>query len=261
MQMFLNGLSTLTPKEFLIVCPLVFLAGLLDAIAGGGALISIPAYLIAGIPVHTAIATNKLSASFGATASATRFMKNKMVNYRLGIPSVVFAIIGSTIGANISMLVDESIMIKVLFVVLPVTALIVLNKKIFHDYPGKELVADRRTFIIVMTVAFVIGVYDGFFGPGAGTFTIICFNLFGKMNLTNANAQTKLINLTTTVTALVVFLINGQVIILLGITAGVCNMLGSWIGAGLAMTKGARIIKPALIVVLILLAVKIATAY
>ena len=257
----LMNLSMLTPKVFLIVCPLVFLAGFLDAIAGGGALISIPAYLIAGIPVHAAIATNKLSASFGATMSAARFLKNRMINLKIGIPSVVFAVLGSTIGANLSVKMDEAVMMKALYVILPLAAFVVLNKKIFHDNPDGALVINKITVVTVMTVAFLIGIYDGFFGPGAGTFTIICFTVFGKMSMKNANAQTKLINLTTTVTALLVFLAKGQVMTLLGISAGICNMLGSWMGAGLVMTKGSRITKPALLLVLALLAIKIAGVY
>lgn len=256
-----TDLSILTPKVFLIICPLVFLAGLLDAIAGGGALISIPAYLIAGIPVHAAIATNKLSSTFGASISAARFIKSRMINFKLGIPSVAVAILGSTIGANLSMRMDESIMTRALFVILPLIAFLVLNKRLFHDHPDGELTVNRRTFTIVMIVAFIIGIYDGFFGPGSGTFTIICFTVFGKMSVKNANAQTKLINLTTTITALVVFLLNGQVMIRLGIVAGICNMIGSWMGAGLVMTKGSRITKPSLLIVLALMVIKIAGVY
>lgn len=259
--MVLMNLLIPTPKVFLIICPLVFFAGFIDAIAGGGALISIPAYLIAGIPVHAAIATNKLSASFGATMSAACFLKNKLINLKLGIPSVAFAILGSTIGANLSAKMDEAVMMKVFYVVLPLTAFVVLNKNIFHDHPNGDLILNKKTFFIVMTVAFLIGIYDGFFGPGAGTFTIICFTVLGKMCIKNANAQTKLINLTTTITALFVFLTKGQVIILLGIAAGICNMLGSWLGAGLVMTKGSRITKPALLLVLALLAIKITGVY
>ncbi|MCR5109190.1 MAG: TSUP family transporter [Lachnospiraceae bacterium] len=250
-----------TPKALLIICPLVFLAGLLDSIAGGGALISIPAYLIAGVPIHSAIATNKLSASFGAAISLTRFMKNKLVNLKLGIPSIAFAILGSALGANLSMRMDGSVMVKAMYIILPLAAFVVLNKKVFHDHPERELTADFRTFTVVMSVAFVIGVYDGFFGPGAGTFSIICLNIFGKMNIANANAQTKLINMVTTLTALIVFLMNAQVLIPLGILAGLCNILGSYIGSGLVITGGSRITKMAMILVLVLLAVKIAGVY
>lgn len=255
------SMSILTPEVFMIVCPLVFLAGLLDAVAGGGALVSIPAYLLAGIPVHTAIATNKLSASFGATMSAAYFIKSKSINFKIGIPSVACGIIGSVIGANLSMHMDEAIMMKALLIILPLTAFTILNKRIFHDNPDKELIINRRLFAIVMTIAFVIGIYDGFFGPGAGTFIIICFTVFCKMSIAKANAQAKLINLTTTVTAMVIFLMNGQILIPLGIAAGICNMLGSRIGAGLVMKKGAVITKPAMLMVLGLLSVKIIGIY
>lgn len=248
-------------NTLLIVCPLVFLAGFVDAIAGGGALISLPAYLIAGVPVHTAIATNKLSASFGAVTSAVRFAKNGQINFKLGIPSVAFAIIGSVIGSNLSMHIDEDIIMKALYVVLPLTAFIVLNKNIFHDNPDNILIADRRTFLIVMAAALFVGIYDGLFGPGAGTFLIIIFTVIGKMSLAQANGQAKLINMFTTLSSMVVFLINGQLVIPLGIAAGLCNLAGSYLGAGLAMKKGAWITKPIIILVLILLAVKLAGVY
>lgn len=255
--MSIFDISMYDSTVFQIICPLLFLSGFIDAIAGGGALISIPAYLLAGIPVHAAIATNKLSASFGAIISAARFMKNGLINLKLGLPSVAFAIVGSTIGANLSMLIDEHIITKVLFVILPLAAFVVLNKSIFHDYPDSELVLNSRTFIIVMLTAFIIGIYDGLFGPGAGTFTIIGFTVLGKMSINKANAQMKLINLTTTVTALIVFLINNQVMIPLGIAAGICNMVGSWLGAGFVLTQGSRITKPAMLLVLTLLTFKI----
>ncbi len=254
-------LSLLNVDKFLIVCPLVFLAGFIDSIAGGGALISIPAYLIAGLPIHTAIATNKLSAGFGASASAIRFIHNKMINFRLGIPSVIFAILGSCMGANLSMYVEETVLIKILLVLLPFTAFLVLNKKVFHDRPEKELVLTPAMFIKTMLIAFVIGIYDGFFGPGAGTFTIIAFTIFAKMSIKHANAQTKLINLTTTFTALIVFLLHGQILIPLGIAAGLCNMAGSWIGAGFVMKHDSHITKPAILFVLALMAVKLSGVY
>ncbi|MBQ8412162.1 MAG: TSUP family transporter, partial [Lachnospiraceae bacterium] len=94
----------LTLGTFLFVCPLLFLAGLVDAIGGGGGLISLPAYLIAGVPVHQAIATNKLSSTCGTTLATIRFIKNKLVNFKLAIPSVITAIIGSSIGAKLSLM-------------------------------------------------------------------------------------------------------------------------------------------------------------
>lgn len=248
---------TLTPQTFLIVCPMLFLAGFVDAIGGGGGLISLPAYLLAGVPIHQTIATNKLSSTCGTALATLRFIREGLVNWRLAVPTIVFAVLGSSLGANLSMAMEEGVMEAVLFVVLPVVAFIVLNKKIFHDNEGARLVLNRRLWITAVASAFVVGLYDGFYGPGTGTFLIIAFTVFAKLDLKTANAQAKIINLTTNITSLVIFLVNGQAIILLGLAAAVCNMAGNYLGAGLAMTKGSKITRPVIILVLILLFLKV----
>ena len=209
---------TLTPQTFLIVCPMLFLAGLVDAIGGGGGLISLPAYLLAGLPIHNAIATNKLSSTCGTALTTVRFIRQGLVNWRIAIPTIFCAIGGSSLGANLSMVVPESVMQAVLFVVLPVVAVIVLSPKTFHDH-GQVLQLDRKLWITAVLSAFLVGVYDGFYGPGTGTFLIIAFTVFAKMDIRTANAQTKVINLTTNITSLTIFLLNGQPVILLGLAA------------------------------------------
>ena len=248
---------TLTPQMFLIVCPMLFLAGLVDAIGGGGGLISLPAYLLAGVPIHQTIATNKLSSTCGTALATVRFIREGLVNWRLAVPTILFAMMGSSLGANLSMMVEEGVMEAVLFVVLPVVAFIVLNPKIFHDNVVKELVLDRKLWITAIVSAFVVGVYDGFYGPGTGTFLIIAFTVFAKLDIRTSNAQAKVINLTTNITSLVIFLMNGQAIIPLGLAAAACNMAGNYVGAGLAMTKGSKITRPVIVLVLGLLFLKI----
>ncbi|MGN0249870.1 MAG: TSUP family transporter [Oliverpabstia sp.] len=248
---------TLTPQTFLIVCPFLFLAGLVDAIGGGGGLISLPAYLIAGLPVHQAIATNKLSSACGTTLATARFIRNRLVNFRLAVPSVLAAVMGSSIGAHLSMATDEKIMRYILFIILPVSALIVLNRKLFHDAEDDTVHLNRRTVLTAIGSAFTIGIYDGFYGPGTGTFLIIAFTVLARMSIQTANAQAKVINLTTNITSLVIFLLNGQVLIPLGLAAAVCNMAGGYLGAGLVMTKGSKIVKPIILFVLGLLLIKI----
>ena len=99
--------------------------------------------------------------------------------------------------------------------------------------------------------------YDGFYGPGTGTFLIVAFTVFAGLGIPSANAQAKVINLTTNITSLTIFLINGQVVFLLGAAAAVCNMAGNYVGSGLAMTKGSRITKPVILLVLALLFLKV----
>lgn len=246
-----------TFQMFLIVCPMLFLAGFVDAIGGGGGLISLPAYMLAGLPIHQTIATNKLSSTCGTALATIRFIKMGLINWRLAIPTIFTAILGSSLGANASMAMPEGVMEGILFFVLPVTAFIVLNPKIFHDNAETELKLTRRTWITALLSSLVVGLYDGFYGPGTGTFLIIAFTVFAKLSMRTANAQAKVINLTTNITSLVIFLMNGQVVFLLGIAAAACNMAGNYIGAGLAATKGSRITRPIIILVLGLLFLKI----
>lgn len=244
-------------QTFLIVCPLLFLAGLIDAIGGGGGLISLPAYLLAGLPIHQAIATNKLSSTAGTTLATIRFIKNGLVCFRLAVPSVLTAIIGSSIGAHLSLMIDETVMEYVLFIVLPVSAFIVLNKKLFHDGGEDTVILNKCTYLTACLAAFLVGIYDGFYGPGTGTFLIIAFTTFARLSISNANAQAKVINLTTNITSLIIFILNKQVLFSLGIAAALCNMAGGYIGAGLVMTKGSKIVKPIILLVLFLLLLKV----
>ena len=247
----------LTPVMFLIVCPLLFLAGLVDSIGGGGGLISLPAYLFAGLPVHMAIATNKLSSACGTSLATARFIRKGLVSFRLALPSVATAILGSSLGAQLSLSVSEDVMKYILLGVLPVAAFFVLNRHLFRDDGRHDAVWDRKTLVVCVVSAFVIGMYDGFYGPGTGTFLIIAFTVFAGMTVGSANAQAKVINLTSNITSLAVFLMNGQVLIPLGLAAAACNMAGNWIGSGLALSKGPRIVRPVILLVLLLLLAKI----
>ena len=250
---------TLTPRAFLIVCPMLFLAGFVDAIGGGGGLISLPAYLFAGLPMHAAVATNKLSSACGTSLSTVRFIRNGLVNFRVALPGVAAAVAGAFLGARLSLLASESLIRWMLVPVLPIAAFFVLNRHLFPDREDAPVQADRRTVAVCVIAAFLIGVYDGFYGPGTGTFLIIAFTVFAKMSVSRANAHTKVINLTTNVTSLAVFLLSGQVVVALGLAAAVCNMAGNYIGSGLVMAKGVKITRPIILIVLALLLLKLLT--
>lgn len=247
----------ITITTYLIVCPLLFLAGFVDAIGGGGGLISLPAYLLAGLPVHQAIATNKLSSACGTTLATLRFIKNGLVNLKFAFPSVISSILGSSIGAKLSLLADEKIMEHLLFLILPLAAFIVLNRNLFKDNAEDTFTFNTKVCLITIFAGLIIGMYDGFYGPGTGTFLIIAFTVWGKMNVSTANAQAKVTNLTTNLTSLTIFLLNGQVLFSLGIAAAICNMIGGYLGAGLVMQKGSKIVKPVILLVLFLLFLKI----
>ena len=106
---------------------------------------------------------------------------------------------------------------------------------------------------VCLLSAFIIGGYDGFYGPGTGTFLIIAFTVFARMSVSSANAQAKMINLTSNITSLTIFILNGQVLFPLGLAGAACNMAGNYLGSGLALSKGSKIVRPVILAVLLLL--------
>lgn len=247
----------ITFTTYLILCPLVFLGAFVDSIGGGGGLISLPAYLLCGLPPHMAIATNKLSSACGTTISTLKFAKEKLINYKLAVPTILTALLGSAIGAKLSLFANEDILKIVLIPVLFIAAFFVLNKNLFGKEYDNSTGINVRTYIIASVASLVIGMYDGFYGPGTGTFLIIVLNLFAHLNIRQANAQTKTINLTTNLTSLTVFIINGQVVWKLGIVAAIFGIAGNYLGAGLAIKNAGKITRPVILVVLAILLIKI----
>lgn len=247
----------LSLKAYIIICPLVFLGGFVDAIGGGGGLITLPAYMLAGLPAHLAIATNKLSSTGGTFVSALRFIRERLVSFRIAVPAVFCAFAGSFIGARLSLLASERYLKAIMIPALAAAAFFVLNKNMFgKTYPQEEGLS-KRVYIVACAAAFAVGMYDGFYGPGTGTFLIIALNVFAHMNIKAANAQTKILNLTTNFTSLCVFIVNGQIVWKLGLAAMVCGIAGNYIGSSLALRKGDKITRPVILVVLGLLFMKV----
>lgn len=241
--------------QFLIVCPLVFLAGFVDAVAGGGGLISLPAYLIAGFPVHFAIGTNKLSSAMGTTLTTVRYTKSGFIPWKQAVFCVVFAFAGSACGAKLALLISDGVFKIIMLVIIPLTAFYVMRGKAFSDeltpYPP------LKTVILSCAIAFFIGAYDGFYGPGTGTFLILLLTALAHMPVTQANGVSKAINLATNLSALAVFISSGKVVFAVGLAAGVFSIAGNWLGSGFFKKGGSRAVKPIMITVLIIFFVKV----
>jgi uncharacterized membrane protein YfcA len=242
--------------SLLIVCPLVFLAGLIDAVAGGGGLISLPAYLLAGLPPHNAIATNKLSSCIGTVASTGRFVKNKCIDWPTAVPSAALAVLGAVAGANLVLGISDTVIRYVMLVLIPLLAFVVLKKRDLADVEGAP-VSRGRQFAIILAAALVVGMYDGFYGPGTGTFLLLAYTQAARLPLRLAAGNVKIANLSSNVGSLIVFLINGQTIIPIGLIAAVFSILGHFLGAGLLLKNGGKIVKPFILVVLGLLFVRL----
>ena len=233
----------------------VFCASFVDAIGGGGGIISVPIYLLAGLPTHLALGTNKMSSCIGTAASTFRYLKNGFVDWTLAIPSVVLAPAGAHLGTRLQIAADERYLKYMLLVVLPVVAIVMLRQKKFPEEKGDIQPWLQRT--IVWGSSLAVGVYDGFYGPGTGTFLLLIFCNFAKMDLRTASGNVKLVNFSSNLGALATSLMAGKVLIPVGLIAAVFSIAGHYLGAGLTIKNGAKIVRPVIFVVLSLLAVKI----
>ncbi len=247
--------------QFFIVCPLMFLAGLVDSIAGGGGLISLPAYIIAGVPAHAALGTNKLASSMGTSVSTVRFLRNGYLQgknmIRIAVGASLASLAGSSIGSSLSLLVGEQLLKQLMVVVLPVAAFYVVGSKDLGGASDREPLPDGKMFLIALLAAFFVGGYDGFYGPGTGTFLILILTGAARMDVHRASALTKVINLSSNVAALVTFLLNGTVYYGLGLAAGVFCIAGHYIGSGLVVHNGQKAVRPVILIVLAILFVKV----
>ena len=240
---------------FLIICPLTFLAGLVDSIAGGGGLISLPAFLFAGLPMHSAIATNKLASTIGTTVSTTRYCKNGFYDKKLALPGIICALTGSVAGARLVLIVDDKYLRWMMIIILPIAAIAVFMDKTHEEKePAFSL---RKRIAIVAAAGLVIGIYDGFYGPGTGTFLLLALTKLAKMDIRTASGNVKLINLSSNVAALFTFLFSGYVNITLGLAGALFCLMGHYMGSDLVMKNGSKIVKPIILFVLALLFVKI----
>ena len=243
--------------QYLIVCPLVFLAGLVDSIAGGGGLIALPAYLIAGVPAHMALGTNKMSSMMGTAIATGRFAKNGYIQFKKVVWFIVAALIGSSIGSNLTLLVSDKILQYMMIVILPIVAFYVMRNKKMGDDSLAGTLPERKSFLIALASALIIGIYDGFYGPGTGTFLLLVLTGAARYTMKEAAGTTKAINLSSNVAAFVTFVIHGKIIYTLGLAVAICSILGNYIGSGLVMGNGQKIVRPLILVVLAILFVKI----
>lgn len=243
----------LTWVTYLIVCPLVFLAGLIDSVAGGGGLISLPAYLAAGLPPVLAAGTNKLSACLGTVASTTRFVRERKVDWKAAVFAAAGAFPGSWLGTLLLRQIPEDAVRLMMICAIPVVAAVVLRKR---EMQGRCLVEERFYRPLAFVIGLAIGFYDGLIGPGTGTFLILMFTMALGMEAVMASGTAKVVNLTSNLAALISLFSTGNVLIALGLPAALCGIAGNWVGAGLTIKKGVGFIRRMLLIVLCLLLAK-----
>ncbi len=241
----------------LIVCPLVFLAGIVDAVAGGGGLITLPAYLLAGLPPHMAAATNKCSSTFGTLLSTARYLRHGCFHRQTAALSVGCSLAGSWLGATLNMYLDEKYLYWVLLAALPVVGVVILFKPDFGEESRIDHYTSQQLLVRCGLIALSIGCYDGFFGPGTGTFLMIALTTLCGFDLLTASGNTKVINLASNLAAFAAFALGGKILWQVGVPAALFGMAGNYVGSGLTLKNGAKIIRPMFFVVLVLLLLRL----
>ncbi len=244
-------------KTCLIVCPLVFLAGFVDSVAGGGGIISLPAYLMAGIPAHLAAGTNKVVNGCGTLVATTKYFRSGKVRLRPAAVAAVAALLGSVLGAQLASMIPEAALKTIMLVALPCVAVFLVVRRDFgrDDAPAVEI-EPKREVVVSALIGLGIGCYDGLLGPGTGTFMILCFTAFLSMDLLTASGCSKAANLASNIGSAVVWILHGSVLWKLAAPAVVCNILGAWLGSRYAIRGGSKKIRGMMFVVLALLFAK-----
>jgi len=230
------------------------LAGFIDAIAGGGGLITIPALMWAGLPPTVALATNKLQACGGSFFASLYFIRKGMVKLGEMKLAILCAFIGSALGTIVVQQIDTAFLEVLLpFLMLAIGAYFLFCKKISEDDRHRVLTPTLFAF----TAALGVGLYDGFFGPGTGSFFALAFVSLAGFGLAKATAHAKVLNFSTNIASLIFFAIGGKVFWVLGGIMLIGQALGATLGSRLVLTKGTKIIKPLVITMSVIMSVKL----
>ncbi|MBI5525333.1 MAG: TSUP family transporter [Deltaproteobacteria bacterium] len=251
----------LSLTQTLVLCGFVFIGGFVDSIAGGGGLITLPAYFAMGLPAHAALATNKFSSVCGTSFAVLRYWRAGTVSARVGLPAAAGALFGSAIGAKIALVVPASVINTVMLVLVPAVLVFLLLKDRLFAPPSASAAAQHGWVSLQpsalrlwsLLIGLVIGAYDGFFGPGTGTFLAIAFSAFLGLDLLAASGNARVANLASNLGSVVVFLASAKVLFPLALYTAAAGICGNLLGSRLAVQKGARVIKPLMVVVLLLL--------
>jgi hypothetical protein len=240
----------------LLICPFVFLAGFVDAVGGGGGFISLPAYIMTGMPLHMALGTNKLSAMMGTLVTTLRYAKLGYIRLKIVILCLPFAFLGSSLGSYLALIIpDRAFLIFMLFL-LPLTALYMLRQRRIGAMQQNEIF-NFKVILRCALIAFVIGIYDGLYGPGTGTFFILGFCFFANFSIKNANGITKAMNSVTNVSSFVVFFYHDSIYVTIGLIAGIFGILGNYAGSVFFEKYGNVATKKIILIVITIFEIKV----
>lgn len=240
--------------NILVILALVaFIAGFVDSIAGGGGIITIPALLLAGIPPHYALGTNKLQSSFGSFSATIHFYKKGFINLKDNIVFIVSVFIFSALGTILIQFWDANLLSKFIpFLLIIFSIYFLFSPKITEE--SKKARVGKIALVLMLGG---IGFYDGFFGPGTGSFFMFALIMLGGFGIKQSLAQAKLYNFTTNIASVIFFAVGGYIIWSIGFAMAVGQFIGAYFGSKMALKYGIKIIKPLVVIVSILVSINL----
>ena len=218
-----------------------FVAGFIDSIAGGGGLITIPALLLSGLPPQLALGTNKVGCCLGTGVAMLNFARSNLILWRLALLGVGFSLVGAGIGTELALYISPDLLGKVLVLLLPFAMLATLMPK--KEQKNPPLTSGRRYWILAPLCFLIVGIYDGFFGPGTGSFLILALHWVLRISLLEASATSKVMNFASNLGARFLFIWNGAVIWSVGLPMMAANIAGNWLGSRLAIKVGTEAVR------------------
>ncbi len=227
-----------------LLCLFAFSAGFVDAIAGGGGLIQTPAALVLlpQFPVATIIGSLKIPAFTGTAFATIQYVKKVIIHWPRAALMCTTAFIAAFAGSELLTMVSNRFMKPIIFIVLIIVAIYTYTKKNFGQHTQKAH-SSKRQMGYIFLISLSIGFYDGFIGPGAGSFLVLAFISFLGFDFLHASAHAKLVNLSTNLGSILLFLLKGTILWGIALPMAVCNGLGGILGARLAIAKGNRFIR------------------
>jgi hypothetical protein len=249
---------TLAPWAIAVLCGTATAAGFVDAIAGGGGLLTVPALMTFIPSPHLALATNKGQAVFGAVASATSFWRGKSVDRARAPLAFLCGSVGAASGALLQLRVRPEPLKPIALVLLVLAAAVVALRPLIIRDVKPHAISGRGSNLSLATIAVTIGGYDGFFGPGTGSLLIIAFVTFHGDTMTRASGNAKIVNLASNLTSFGIFAVKGTIIWSVALPMAACSAVGAALGARVAMKRGDAFVRFVVLAVVGALVVKLA---
>jgi uncharacterized protein len=246
------GVWTLVLLSLAALC-----AGFVDAIAGGGGLITLPALLTAGLPTHLALGTNKGQSVFGSGAALVRFARGGMVDGKLARVTFPFGLGGAFGGAALVLLIRPEVLKPLVLVLLVAVAVFLAFRRTPPRRDGVEPTPRPRAQAIGALIALAIGAYDGFFGPGTGTFLIVAFSSLLGHGLARASADAKVVNFASNLASVTLFALKGVVLWKVALPMAAAQFTGAWLGAHVAVKGGDKVVRVVVLCVVAALVLKL----